>query len=419
MPSLHDGAVTGYEWRSGGLGLMLSLVGIAVVGYVLIRQFVTASIEPWVFVLGLVALAAWLIAQFWRDQFWRDQFWRGPGGGSRPRTSAPELVSAAVMVLCGAAGSGPSNGLLIVVAAIGVLRFAAARAVPVWIAGLVALVAITLIPVGSLTVTMTPLALLALVGAVVLAFLGGLNRRQAQLAAERRHELLERTVAAREEHAKASLLEGRQAVARDIHDLLAHSLGGLVIQLDAVEALLESGRTADAATRVRDARGLAASGLAEARRAVEALREPPDSVAANAAELRRSLVEFVDAHRSLGGTIDLVERGEPGEPGELRADDAVAVRRALQEALSNARKHAPGEVVHVLVDWRDQGLVLEVRNRIAGVRGQDPAALAASGGGHGLTGMAERFDALEGGNVSARRCGDDFVVHAELVRVRR
>lgn len=416
MPSLHDGAVTEYDWRSGGLGLVLSLAGIAVVGYVLVRQFVTGYIEPWVFVLGLVALAAWLAAQFWRDQFWR-----GRRGGSQPQASAPELVSAAVMVLCGAVGSGPSDGLLIVLGAIGVLRFAAAHVVPIWVAGLVALVAITLIAVGSLTVTMTPLGLLALVGAVVLAFLGGLNRRQAQLAAERRQELLERTIAAREEHAKASLLEERQAVARDIHDVLAHSLGGLVIQLDAVEALLESGRTTDAATRVRDARSLAASGLADARRAVEALRESPDEATVTTRGLRRSLAELVDAHRGLGGTIDLVERGESDQPtgGSMRSDDAVAVRRALQEALSNARKHAPGEPVHVLVDWRDRGLVLEVRNRMAGVRGQDSAALAASGGGHGLTGMAERFDALEGGSISAAQCGDDFVVRAELAGVRR
>lgn len=412
MPSLHDGAVTSYEWRSGGLGQVLSLVGIAVVGYVLIRQFVTADIAPWVFVLGLIALAAWLVSQFWR----------GRRRGAQSPPIAVELATATIMVLCGAAGSAPSNGLLVVLAAVGVLRLATVRATPIWIAAGVAMIAIALIALGSLAIATTPLGVLALVGGVVLGFLGGLNRRQADVAAERRQQLVERTIAARAEHAKASLLEERQAVARDIHDVLAHSLGGLVIQLDAAEALLESGRTTDAATRLRDARGLAASGLTEARRAVEALREARDDGTASAGDLRRSFVELIDAHRSMGGAIDLVEHGQPSEldAAELDGAEALAVRRALQEALSNARKHAPGEPVRVVLEWRNDGMTIQVRNRMADARQQGSAALAASGGGHGLAGMAERFDALEGSSVSAAQHGVDFVVRAELVRqVRR
>lgn len=402
--------MTEYEWRSGGLGLMLSLVGVAIVGYFLIREFVTADLMLWAFVLGLVALVAWLAGQVWRAV-----------RGGESRASVPGLAMAAVMVVCGGVGSAPSNGALVVLAAVGVLRFAAARDVPLRMAGLVALVAIAVIALGSLTVVTTPLTLLALVGAVVLGFLGGLNRRQAELAGERRRELAERTMTAREESAKATLLESRQAVARDIHDVLAHSLGGLVIQLDAAEALLESGRTTDAAARLRDARGLAASGLGEARRAVEALREERRESPVTATELRTSLVELVDAHRALGGVIDEVEHGDADGDSpvaettrELRADAAVAMRRALQEALSNARKHAPGEAVHVVLDWGSTGVVMEVRNRVIGVGDESSTGLAASGGRHGLAGMAERFAALEGAAVSARRCAGDFAVRAEV-----
>jgi len=396
---------------------MLSLAGMAVIGYFLLRQFVTGSVAPWVFVLGLLALAAWLTGTFVRGR---------PGPATVP-PSALELAAAAVMVLCGAVGSAPSDGVLVVLVAVGVLRFAAAPAVSVWLAGVVAVVAVVLIALGSLTVATAPLSLLALVGAVALGFLGGVNRRQAELAAERRRELAERTMVAREEHAKTALLEGRQTVARDIHDVLAHSLGGLVIQLDAAEALLESGRTKDAAVRLHDARGLAASGLAEARRAVEALREPPSEAPVPVNDLRASLLELVDAHRGLGGAIELVEHGdvcaEPavdesggaGKAGaEVPAAAAVALRRALQESLSNARKHAPGHAVHVVLDWGAFDVVLQVRNRMSRVRNADSAALAASGGGHGLAGMTERFAAVEGGSVSAAPCGGEFVVRAEV-----
>jgi signal transduction histidine kinase len=95
------------------------------------------------------------------------------------------------------------------------------------------------------------------------------------------------------------------------------------------------------------------------------------------------------------------------------------MRRALQEALSNSRKHAPDEPVHVVLDWRSDGMAIQVRNRMAGAGEQGSVALAASGGGHGLAGMAERFGALEGGSVSTRQCGGDFVVRAELGRQER
>lgn len=388
--------------------MMLSLFGVVVVGIFVFQQFLTGYTEPWVFVLGLISVVAWLGGQLGRDSVWES---------SRGMRVAAAIASV-VMVTAGALGAAPSNGLLVVPASIGVMRLASTLSARIWVGVAAMLLAIALIAVGSLTVTMSPLGLLAIMGGVVLGFLGGLNRRQARQAAMRERELVERTMAAREEHAKATALEAQQSVARDIHDVLAHSLGGLVIQLDAVEALLESGRTADAASRVRDARGLAASGLGEARRAVEALREPRDDAPVSGAELQASLTELLDAHRGLGGAVDLAERGEPYE---LDADEAVALRRALQESLSNARKHAPSSPAHVRIDWGQHGVVMEVRNRMVAVKVaasevSASAALAASGGGHGLSGMAERFAALRGGSVSAGAQGDEFVVHAAVTR---
>nr|WP_277348453.1 histidine kinase [Planctomonas sp. JC2975] len=212
----------------------------------------------------------------------------------------------------------------------------------------------------------------------------------------------------REEQAKASALAARQSLARDMHDVLAHSLGGLVIQLDAVEAQLEAGETDAALARLGDARAMAASGLAEARRAVEALRAAPDAApSVSSTDLAASLIDLVDAHESMGGRIDFEQRGTPREvPDAL----ATALRRALQESLSNARKHAPGEQVTVRIDWTATSVGLTVSNVVPAMA---PAGvLAVSGGRRGLAGMTERFDELPGGRVEATREGDAFVVRA-------
>ena len=99
----------------------------------------------------------------------------------------------------------------------------------------------------------------------------GFSRRQVRIDRRRRRREAER------EQQRARLLADRSRAARDIHDVLAHSLGGLVLQLDAVEALLEAGRVDEATRRAGDARALAADGLAEARRAVHALRDDTGS----------------------------------------------------------------------------------------------------------------------------------------------
>ena len=111
----------------------------------------------------------------------------------------------------------------------------------------------------------------------------------------------------REEKAQIELLAQRQSVARDIHDVLAHSLGGLVIQLDAVEALLESGDVDAARSRVADARALAASGLGEARRAVDALRDP-DARPADPRPPDQATDSFDDRDRRPAGRAPLARR---------------------------------------------------------------------------------------------------------------
>ncbi|MET9275929.1 histidine kinase [Kribbella sp. NPDC003557] len=225
--------------------------------------------------------------------------------------------------------------------------------------------------------------------AVLAAF--GLNRRQYEVQARQTEQLLEQTRLAQSEQARAATLEERGRIARDLHDVLAHSLGALSVQLEVAEALLEErGDTAGALERVRRSRRLAVQGLAEARNAVAALRA--DAVP----ELPTALAGLAEQHEKDHGTA--VRLTVTGYPRKLDSAVTVALLGAAREALTNAAKHAPGQTVEMRLD----GVRLSVRNK--GVT---------SGEGFGLTGMRERL-ALVGGTLAAGPDGDDWLVVAEV-----
>ncbi len=106
--------------------------------------------------------------------------------------------------------------------------------------------------------------------------LAGTNLRQLNLRAEQAELLLAQTQRSHEEQLRAARLEESARIARDIHDVLAHSLAGLTIQLEATDALLAQGAdTETIRARVQRAHELAREGLRETRRAVGALRGDP------------------------------------------------------------------------------------------------------------------------------------------------
>ncbi|WP_350277583.1 histidine kinase [Kribbella sp. HUAS MG21] len=229
--------------------------------------------------------------------------------------------------------------------------------------------------------------------AVLVAF--GLNRRQYEVQARQTEQLLEQTRLAQSEHARAAALEERGRIARDLHDVLAHSLGALSVQLEVAEALLEErGDTAGALDRVRRSRRLAVQGLTEARSAVAALR------ADEVPELPAALAALAEQHEHDHGTA--VRLSVVGEEGRgLDSGVSVALLGAAREALTNAAKHAPGQPVEVQLAYQD-GVRVSVRNK--GVT---------TGEGFGLEGMRERL-ALVGGTLTAGADGDDWLVVAAV-----
>ena len=218
----------------------------------------------------------------------------------------------------------------------------------------------------------------------VAALMIGASRRQYLARTYQAEQLLAERVRADAERDRAAALAERNRLGREIHDVLAHSLGALSVQLEAAHAVLGTSEDRDKARRlVEKARRLAVEGLEETRRAVHALRDEPVDLAEQVAALA--------AREGAGLTV-------VGQPRALGTDAGLAVYRAAQEALTNARKHAPGAEVSVRLDFTPETTVLVVDNGAT----TDVAAseLAGTGGGFGLQGMRERVE-LVGGRVRA------------------
>jgi signal transduction histidine kinase len=233
--------------------------------------------------------------------------------------------------------------------------------------------------------------------AILVAF--GLNRRQAEVQSRQLEQLLEQTRLAQREQSRAAALDERGRIARELHDVLAHSLGALSVQLELAEALLDEGNdTAGALERVKRSRRLAVQGLVEARNAVAALRA--DEVPA----LSEALAAMVEQHRKdHRAEVELTVDAPPTPAPEV----VVALLGAAREALTNAAKHAPGRRIDVWLDGRD-GARLMVRN--GGPTSGEPAD---GEKGFGLAGMRERL-ALVNGKLEAGPDGDDWLVVAEV-----
>lgn len=215
-------------------------------------------------------------------------------------------------------------------------------------------------------------------GGVLLGVHVATRRRYLELVQLRAHE----AVATQQDRVRAAIGQERSRMARELHDLAAHHLSGMVVQAGVVEKLVdrdpERARATAAWVRQQGRRT-----LHDLRLVVGALREPgqDDDVSGTVPGLAQ-LDQLVDIARDLGTPITVERHGS----AELPPIADITVHRVAQEALSNARDHAPGAPVHVLVDIRDGEVVLEVVNGPSVGGGK----LAADSRGFGLMGMRER-----------------------------
>ncbi|RPE40054.1 signal transduction histidine kinase [Streptomyces sp. Ag109_O5-1] len=203
--------------------------------------------------------------------------------------------------------------------------------------------------------------------------------------------LLAQERAARAAEAESAALAERARIAREIHDVLAHSLSAQMVHLEAARLLIERGADREQILeRVVAARGMARDGLAETRQALSALR-------GELTPLEDFLTEIVGSVDGAGVTVT-------GERRALPAEASQTVRRVAQEALTNVRKHAYGAKVQVRLDYSEHEVTLNVRDS-----GGRPGELTGAGSGYGLLGMRERAELL-GGSLEAGRDDEGFEV---------
>jgi signal transduction histidine kinase len=253
-----------------------------------------------------------------------------------------------------------------------------------------------LVPGGSLVSTANELSFCA-----TQVFLA-LSMRRADENQTRAEVLLARLEDAREAEARAVALAERTRIARELHDVLAQSLSGLAIQLEAARRLAQREQAATRLRTVIDRAGaLAKEGIEDARRVVVALRDPPGQVVDH-------LPQLVERYR----TDHLLDAGlhVEGQPRELPPKAGLALYRGAQEALTNAARYAHGAKTSLTLRYETARVVLTVEN--LGGPGTSAAA-PAHGPGTGLIGMRERL-AQVGGTATAGPSGNGWSVRMEI-----
>jgi signal transduction histidine kinase len=221
----------------------------------------------------------------------------------------------------------------------------------------------------------------------------------------RMHEQNVALEASQTAEARAAAAAERGRLAREMHDVLAHTLSALALQLESTRLLAhDRGVDVDISSAIDQAHGLAASGLEEARRAISTARGDtlpgPERVG--------SLAEAFSEQSGLPAEVQV-----HGDPRELPAEARLAVYRTAQEALTNIRRHASPARVDVSLEYGEDAVALVVEDH-----GEEAAPLidpevASPSAGYGLTGMRERAELL-GGTLMAEPTRDGFRVRLWL-----
>jgi signal transduction histidine kinase len=237
---------------------------------------------------------------------------------------------------------------------------------------------------------------------LVISLLAGRSRRDARIRAAQAAALVAWTRQAQSDQRQAAALEERSRIAREIHDVLAHSLSALGIQIETARSVLaDTGDIAVASGLLEQASHLADDGLSETRQAVHALRADTPPLPGGLASLAGSHEQHYRHPVTLAVT---------GQACPIGLDANVALVRVAREALTNAARHAPGTAVIMTLDYTHGRVTLTISNPSPS---PGPGVAADQGGGYGLAGMRERLQ-LIGGTLTAGRSGGQWVVRAEV-----
>jgi signal transduction histidine kinase len=215
--------------------------------------------------------------------------------------------------------------------------------------------------------------------------------------------LAEQAELEREEQARLAVAEERARIARELHDVVGHSVSVMTVQAAAVRRLLEPDQDKEReALEVVEQTGREA--LAEMRRMVGVLRRPEEAPALAPQPSLEHLERLVAQTREAGLPVDV--RIE-GTPTQLPAGVDTTAYRIVQEALTNAVKHANADRAEVLVRYGNDTVELVVSDDGRGNGG-------GGGSGHGLVGMRERVSVYGGELEAGPQAGGGFRLRATL-----
>ena len=265
-----------------------------------------------------------------------------------------------------------------------------------WLAGVVVTAPFAFVDVGAAANVVTAAAVTALALAV------------AVLIAQRRligDELFRERAHSASEQERRVLVEERNRIARELHDVVAHGLSIIHVQATSAPYRVE-GLSEGAKAEFAEIAASARSAMTEMRQLLGVLRSA-DAAAETAPQPGlRDLPALVASVERAGVPLTL-ELGDRLPEGGLAATSAY---RIVQEALSNVVRHAPGAATHVSVEVLGDDLVVAVENNPT----TDAAGPDAAGGGHGLVGIGERATLLGGHAEYGPRPGGGYRVLATL-----
>jgi signal transduction histidine kinase len=349
------------------------------------------------FSLGVLGLAGWALIDYYPQ-------------AARHRARLLPVVLAIIAIATGLASALGNGGTSMVVFGFIAAMMAGSdtslgAAVAVTAAGILA------IEVGGLAGGGSYGTLLGLPAVLAGGLMIGRNRAAYRIQAEQAAALLAQREQFEAEQRRADLLDERARIAREIHDVLAHSLGALGIQIQAARSVLtDRGDVAKADEMLAAAQRMAAEGLTDTRRAVHALRT-------DTLPLDQELATVTDVYAQRYGVAATLR--SDGIPRPVPPDATVALLRIAQEALVNAAKHAAGQPVTLLLDYRATDVRLTVSNDMTPLPPDDsgaaarPALVSTANTGYGLTGMRERLLMLNGTLETGGHDGQ-WVVTAQL-----
>jgi len=216
----------------------------------------------------------------------------------------------------------------------------------------------------------------------------------------RRRIVRDREVATRE-----AVAAERAAIARELHDVVAHHMSVMVVQAGAARAV-GARDPAAAAEALRQIEASGRIGLAEMRRLLEVLKAEEDGDGRAPQPGLARMGELLDAMRASGLPVEAVVQGTPRA---LSPGVDLSAYRIVQEALTNSLRHAGRASARVVVRYEPDALELEIADDGPGPP-EDPEA----SGGHGLIGMRERVQLFGGELEAGPRQGGGFLVRARL-----